>query len=403
MHVELTLPLSLALAMGLMQTFLLPTLAFAQSTTSMIVQPSHVSSTSTTSLPSPAAPSSFARKLTTWDLGFGGEYQGEGKDETLAIKTQLGLEMEFRFTNQLRIRLSPGASFYSARSQSNFDSDNFQDRITLREGYLEFAPIEQIKLSIGSHSQRFINQTQLVSRYRSFPGILLSTNYRFDESGLVFLNAEEAVPTSYTYNALREDKEQLPGLSIINAGVDYDLTSKLRARLEGGSLMWRNLPSKVALNSQRLGNTPEGELAPSYRFRTGFETSYVLARALICQGCVWGFEAQYSRSRNNLAPTESADAQLVGGGIRYTSDESIFRLEYFQFFAESDVTPASYSQSSLGGTNRQGQKLQLEVEIPKMELSLKAGWIQATPITPSPYQNDLNSISLGVETHGNFL
>lgn len=351
----------------------------------------------------PADPQAQKRREMKWDLEFAGEFEGEGQDEALAVMTSLGLEMDFRFTQSLLLKLSPGAKFYSARAQKRFDSDNFEDRVTLREAYLQYSPSPLFTAGVGTYSQNFISQPQLISGGRSFPALYLASEHSF-EMVKVYAQAEEAVPTSYTYNALREEKEALPGLRALKLGTDIKLTSDLEANFAVGNLNWRNLPSRVAFTSQQLGNTPSGEnFEASSRFRTGFDIQFAEVGLLACRDCRWSFEVSFRRSRNSQAPSDSADAQMFGGGIRHHGKDLNTTFLIHDFFAESDVTPASYSQSSLGNTNRKGLMAQLEVEIPSLDIKMKGQWIQANPLAASPYQNDRNSIYLGVETDGNFL
>lgn len=348
------------------------------------------------------APSEVRRQL-NWNLEFAGEFEGEGRDESLAVVTGLGLDMNFQFSRSLSLVLAPTARFYSARSQQRFDSDSFEDRIYLREGYMNFEPLagESFRLGMraGSISQKMVDQPQLISSTRSFPAVALGASYAAP-SVIVAIEAEEAVPTSYTYNALREDKEPLPGLRAARASVNARLMGDMNLYLSVGQMNWRNLPSRVAFNSQKLGNTPQGELAPTSRFATGFTTGFVGAQLDYCLDCRVGGTLQARRSRNSAAPADSADAQMVGVAGHYRTRSLVTSLALDSFFAESDVTPAAYAPSSMGNTNRQGSRVRLEFEIPSMEMTIMTQWVQARTLAPTPYQNDFNSLYLGVETHG---
>lgn len=343
------------------------------------------------------------RRKLDWNLEFAGEFEGQGRDESLAVVTGLGLDMNFQFSKSLSLVLAPNARFYSARSQQRFDSDSFEDRIYLREGYMNLQPLdgESFKLGFraGSISQKLVDQPQLISSTRSFPAVALATSY----SGgpvTVGLEAEEAVPTSYTYNALREDKEPLPGLRAGRLSVAADLVSDMKLTLGVGQMNWRNLPARVAFNSQKLGNTPQGELAPTSRFRTGFTTGFVAAQLDYCLDCKVGGTLQGRRARNLAAPDDSADSQMIGIAGHYRTRSLVTSVAIDTFFAESDVSPASYTPSSFGNTNRQGNRLRLEFEIPSMEMTVMSQFVQARTLAPTPYQSDFNSLYLGVETHG---
>lgn len=343
------------------------------------------------------------RRKLDWNLEFAGEFEGEGRDESLAVVTGLGLDMNFQFSKSLSLVLAPTARFYSARSQQRFDSDSFEDRIYLREGYLNLQPLDgeafRLGFRAGSIAQKMLDQPQLVSSTRSFPAVALVTNYTGGPV-TVGVEAEEAVPTSYTYNALREDKEPLPGLRAARASLHAKLLGDMALSLNVGQLSWRNLPSRVAFNSQKLGNTPQGELAPTSRFRTGFTTGFVGARLDYCLDCRFGGTLQGRRARNADAPDDSADSQMIGIAAHYRTRGLVTSVAVDAFFAESDVSPAAYTPSSLGNTNRQGNRLRLEFGIPAMELTITSQFVQARTLAPTPYQSDFNSLYLGVETHG---
>lgn len=337
-----------------------------------------------------------------WNLEFGSEFEAEGRDESLAIVTGLGMELRFEFTQNLRLVLAPNARFYSARSQERFDSDNFEDRINLREAFLQYQPLPVLNIKAGSISQGSIDQPQLLSNHRSFPAILIQA-----EGGSESLTAsaflQESVPTSYSYNAQREDKEALPGLRSLRASLTSVPLTDWQMELAVGRLSWRNLPSKVAFNSQKLGNSPFGEFAPGSRFVTGFETDFLGAEVNYCLECRYGVSGSYSRAHNSQAPGDSADAQLMGVAVHYRMPTLITSLAVDDFFSESDVTPAVYASSSFGNTNRRGQRLRLEFEVPSKDIKIKTEWVKANVIAGTPFQSDLNYVYLGVETHGQFL
>lgn len=346
---------------------------------------------------------STVRRKLDWNLEFAGEFEGQGRDESLAVVTGLGLDMNFQFSKSLSLILAPTARFYSARSQQRFDSDSFEDRIYLREGYMNLQPLdgEHFKLGLraGSISQKLVDQPQLLSSSRSFPAVALVTSYTGGPV-TVGLEAEEAVPTSYTYNALREDKEPLPGLRATRASLSAELLGDMKLSLAVGQMSWRNLPARVAFNSQKLGNTPQGELAPTSRFRTGFNTGFVGAQLDYCLDCKIGGTLQGRRARNSSAPDDSADSQMIGIAGHYRTRSLITSIAIDSFFAESDVSPAAYTPSSMGNTNRAGNRLRLEFEIPSMEMTVMTQFVQARTLAPTPYQSDFNSLYLGVETHG---
>lgn len=375
---------------------LYPTAALAQPDRTPVVE-------STKSLERDA---SGARRFTGWNLEFASEFEGEDRDESLAIVTGLGLDLKFQFSEQLSLVLSPNARFYSARSQERFDSDSFDDRIYLREGFLSLQPLRggtlKMALNVGSISQNIIDQPQLISSTRSFPAAALVTSFEAKTFGFGLI-AEEAVPTSYTYNASREDKEALPGLRAARLGMTLKLAGDLQFEMNVGQISWRNLPAKIAFNSQKLGNTPQGELAPTSRFLTGFNVGFAGAQLNYCFECRFGASLQGRRSRNSAAPSDSADAQMLGIAGHYRTRSLITSLAFDDFFAESDVTPASYAPSSMGNTNRQGTRVRLEFEIPSMEMTVMSQWVQARTLAPTPFQNDFNSVYLGVETHGQWI
>lgn len=364
-------------------------------------------STSTTSLTSETSsmPTKVRRKM-DWNLEFASEYESEGRDESLAVMTRLGLDLRFDFSETFAMVMVPEARFYSARAQDRFDSDNFEDRIGLREAYLSLQPLNGKNFSLvfrtGALSQGLSEQNFLISRRRSFPGAMAEAQYNQSLGGLS-LAVQEAVPTSYSYNALRQDKEPMPGLRTTRVALNARLISDFQLQALVGQMSWRNLPSRIAYYSQRQGNSVDGSLAPTSRFVYGFATDVARLQLDYCPTCRWGGSVGVRRARNTLAPSDSADAQAVTAQISYRSRDLVSSLEVSSFFSESDVTPAAYSPSAYGNTNRQGYKTHFEIEIPSSELKITADWVQARAITATPFQNDFNSVYLGVETNGHWI
>ncbi len=310
------------------------------------------------------------------------------------LSTRLNLPL----TKWLRLHFHPQGEFYSARVQERYDADTYSNRLRVREGYVSVAPLNSLELRGGLISQQELKQPLLVSQSRAFPGA--AEFVRFD---LGFVNltlaAQQLIPTSYSIDAEREDKEALPQFRTETLILDGQVLNWMDWRASGGLFEWKQLPNKVAFESGLWGNSSVGEVAPGAEFRYGFRGWQGGLDARFGPEESWfHLLTEFRRLQNTAAPDGLNNAQSWGVGPQLNFRGRTVSALYRRFFAEKDATVSLYSSSNLGGTNRMGDQIEFKYAFTDYRFSIVGGWTNAVTIRNNPLQNTLTSYYLGVET-----
>lgn len=132
--------------------------------------------------------------------------------------------------------------------QDRFDDDEYRDGINLREGFVALTPLAMIEVRGGFINQEYWDQSLFISRRRAFPG--LQEIVRGEFAGVkAELSAQQVVPTSYSVDDQREDKESLPTLQIQALKVSGSAFKAVEWKAMAGHFAWTNPPDKVAFES----------------------------------------------------------------------------------------------------------------------------------------------------------
>ncbi len=339
----------------------------------------------------------FTKKV--WNLKTGFLARGEGKDDGFGSVIGVESKLELPFTSWLKVEAAPYITYYSSRVQRRFDDDTYEDRIGLSYGYLTFAPTKNLALKTGAVSQFHLNNSQMVSSFRSFPGGLVEYRTHSDIGFSGGARAQLVVPTSSSLNTQRQDREELPTLETQSLFLEYNHPSRYM-RSQAGRYAWSQMPARTAYDSTRAGNTPGNDgLDPEARLRYGFEGWFgdVEGGWILDSGLSFG--AKFKRFHNNQAPSNLADSQLLSlfGNQRF--DQFSLGLESGTFFSEADATVARYSSSGFGNTNREGHFVEGKVDFHPFKFFLVAKYVNAREINNGPSQDNMTNLSLMLESY----
>jgi hypothetical protein len=332
-----------------------------------------------------------------WRLEMGGIDESEGKDEGAAAYFRARSRLEYHLAPWLRLYGVPRIQFYSSRIQQRFDDDPYQNGIYAEDAYASLEPVKWAQLHVGAIGQKFLDDPILISQRRAFPGAQFSIATPTDAVRLVGV-AQYLIPTSYSLNAEREDKEPLPSFQTQSVHLEYKVLDFKGSGMVG-HYMWTQLPDKVAFESAIVGNTvPNAEVAPGARFAYGFNGIFWGEDFCWCSSRSIQFELDYMGEHNSAAPGDSADAQLIKIGPRFVMGDRELEIFYYNYFIESDATVAVYGRESMGYTNRIGDAIEAKYILKDKGFNIQGRWNNARTLQDKDTQKTLTGFYLGVET-----
>ncbi|NJL24153.1 MAG: hypothetical protein HC902_02545 [Calothrix sp. SM1_5_4] len=336
-----------------------------------------------------------------WNFEIGGTSFSEDKDAGAAAYFFFRTEFEYRFASWLGARVRPRLNLYSSRVQERYDNDEFSSRVALSEAFLSVRPWTFFELRGGAINQGFLNSPMLISSSRAFPGFQQILVFEQRDDLAIELVTQQVVPTSYTLNSERTQKESLPSFQTQSLHMGGKFLKSMEWTAFGGHYAWSNLPDKVAYQSEILGNTPNGgEAIPGTKMLYGFDGFFWGSEFAFCAD--WApvqFVGEYQGMRNNRAPGNSADGQVWGLGPRFELWDTEFDLRYRRYFTESDATVALYNRGMYGNTNREGDNIEFKVNFRDQKFSVVGEWVNAVALFNNGTQKTMTSYYLGVETH----
>lgn len=339
----------------------------------------------------------FTKK--TWSLRSGFEGRNEGKDDGFASLLSVNAQFEMTFTPWLKLEAAPYIAYYSSRVQERFDDDTYQSRMGLGYGHFTLSPVEEVQVKAGAIAQRHLNNSQMISTFRSFPGGLVEYNALPGSVLSGGVRAQYVVPTSSSLNTERQDQEELPTFETQALFLEYKPLD-FEVEFQVGRFAWGKLPASVAKDSSQAGNTPAGgDLDPESKLASGFEGWFGSVDGLykFSNGYASGFK--FKRFSNQKAPSNLADSQRLSLVGLKEFDLYGVEIEGGSFFSEADATVAKYSSSGFGNTNRKGQFVKTSLDFKKYRFFVRAEYASAQVINGRSFQDNMNNFSLMVESY----
>lgn len=334
--------------------------------------------------------------------------------ESTALETQsaqiggfdLFSESKYQLLGDLEARVFLRGKFESGRSQSFFGDIEPSNAILVRETALKYSPADFFSLKAGVINQDWLDMPLLVFR-QSFPGVNgeLSTNIT-DELKLGAVS-QYAIPTSQTLTPRTVGAETTPTFITQSLYLKWSDRS-LNAYVSGNLYEYKDLPSRVAFESNRYGNTLYTGLAGNQGIVNGINNSkfnYNFKGWFTTAGFNYRLNSLFEPFtylnviKNEEAPETYNDGQVIGAGTKIHTNNYVFSLFYENFFAESDVVPAYYNAWAYGNTNGRGEGLEFGVQFKKKNFRIRTQYYRADVINPgSDLQDNQQYFYLGVET-----
>ena len=351
------------------------------------------------------SPDALSRKFQGWwQVQTEGQSRDEGMDQGFAFVARFNTNLDIKLNEILALRLSPGGSFYSARLQQHIESDEYQSDVSLGDSFIQFVPVKWFEIRGGSLSQAFLGANQVVSQGKAFPGAMEMGHIDFDQDTHLDISLEQVVPTSTSLNTDRQGREAVPWFYTQSANFRFEPKEGIGFNIMGGHYTWNSLPSKIAYQSQMLGNKPNGCGAEACStFAYAFDGVFAGGSVTWQQAKLFGITAGINHTKNLKAPSAHSDANDIR--IEPFIDRKFIRasLALDLFYSETDVTPAAYTAYRFGNTNRQGYAVTAKTRFKKSGFSVYGQYVSADPVVASDNQFHMTTAILGVETdYGSF-
>lgn len=325
--------------------------------------------------------------------------------EDTALETQsaqiggfdLFAESKYQMLENLEARVFFRGKFESGRSQSFFGDLEPSSTILLREAALKYSPFEFLSAKAGVINQDWMDMPLLVSR-QSFPGVSGEVSHQFTEELKAGYIGQYLIPTSQTMSSRTVGAEATPRFVTQTLFLRWN-QNDFSASLSGNLYRYENLPSLVAFESQKHGNSLSQINGPNNsHFTYGFNGWYTSAGLKFRVNSLWEPLAYYNIIKNPKAPNTYNDGQLLGIGSKFHTNNYVYSFVYENYFAESDVAPTYYNSWAYGNTNKKGNGFEFGVQFKKRNFRIRAQYYEAKVLNADPLQQNQQYFYLGVET-----
>ncbi len=211
--------------------------------------------------------------------------------------------------------------------------------------------------------------------------------------------AQQTIPTSKSLSTKAVEAEVSPSFTTETLAVRTEAISNLELLVFATHFAFRNLPSTVAIESERFGNSVTPLSANRSRFKYEFD-GYVAgggAKLDLTSGLAWAVEGQVIQ--NTKADQSYGSGQSITTNLLIALPGDVDLKPWGgTFFTESDVTPGFYNSSKIGHNNRQGWSAGLDATFRRAGFKAGLEYVSSDLINPSALQSRLSYFQLKLET-----
>lgn len=307
-------------------------------------------------------------------------------------------DSKYQLLESTEARLFLRAKFESGRSQSFFGDIEPNNGLLVREAAIKVEPVDVFSVKAGVINQDWLEMPLLVYR-QAFPGVQGNLFYNGFEMVQFGYTGQYLIPTSQTLSARTVDREPSP--NFITHTIFANVGDRVNYSLYGSvnTFEYNKLPSMVAFESQKTGNSMEFIGGPNNSaFAYDFKGWFTRAGGWYRVNSLWEPSAEYSIIKNEEAPETYNDGHLLRVASKFHFTDYALYVGYDTYFAESDVAPSFYNSWGLGNTNKRGNGGEVSLEFKKHQFRLRAQYYQADVINFNGLQENQQYFFLGVET-----
>ena len=304
-----------------------------------------------------------------------------------------------KLTNNFFLHFSPGVFFTSARAQDLVLYKRPSNSFFANQAKMSFRPLYALQLQAGAINQGFLKNSQLVSG-RAFPSAKLKLRMLPKEwKSQIFLEAQQAIPTSYTFSTEAQDEEETPSLRTYGFGYRFMPVREFKVSLGGYYYEYSNLPQVVAVESELLGNTVNKFSSQTAAFEYDFKGLSGYGSVDLKLG---SFDATVGGTF--IQNTEALDGlnqgySIFGSGKIHLASDSLVGMSVTHFRVEPDTSPGYYN-SSTQPNNRLGFSYKLFYRFKKSNFQINGKFSTMTPIYEDDLMGERSIFLLSVESLG---
>lgn len=328
------------------------------------------------------------------DFSLGGFSFKEAQDESQLIQLNVTPKFNLGVTQDFGVKGEANLNLTSGRSQSRFQNPNF-NFINIQEAVAYYEPATFFYIEAGAVDQGHFKNRLFIAD-RAFPGLQFKTGYKTGKWGFQ-PKAAYVIPSSTSFESDRTEAEELPTLTSFGVETFVKPLEWLKLTANVNSFEFAELPSVVAFNSGRFGNSVVGTDPSESFFRYQYK-GFVQA---------YNFEIDYFSSlsqefrigliENSEAPSDRRRSQVVGTDLSIKANQFVLKPGISLFYTESDAIPSLYGSFESGRANREGQAYRLELDLPKSGMKIKSSYIESNLIENRPLQADIQIFNLSLE------
>jgi len=317
-----------------------------------------------------------------WKAGLYGRSTDDRFSSSKTVGTLALLKVDHEISESLKAFFLGGVALETGSSSALF-TDEFEPKshFILGEASLQWKP-NAFSAKFGALDQSH-HESPLLLAGGTFPAALAALDLQ--QQGWIFhLDAQGAILTSRTFSTRATGKENTPTLATQKAVAGYK-TDKTSILLRATHFEFRNLTRGMAQDSRFYGNTVSGIGNASqfvYNFQ-GFEFGPTLSIPLF-SSLQWTLGG--SRVHNNKGPVENNQGLYGFTELEYqqTTFSVAPKIEWYR--NKTDSVPGYFSEAEFGHNNRKGLGAGLRIELPKLQIELKAR--RSNLIQPRTFQKD---------------
>lgn len=333
-----------------------------------------------------------------WRLSIGAVSIFDELDRAQYATVGIDAGLNISLMDNLKIRTRGFLPLRAGQFQSRFNENFAANQIIVSDAYVDYTPLERLRLMAGVLNQGHIDSTGTVVKITGFPGLrqdiqLLGQNL----CGLKF-SAQQAIPTSVSLEAERTQQEAVPGFYTMSLNGCAAFGENLQGRVDLTHFRYENLPAVVASRSGLIGNYVNDVNTAFANFPTAFKGSIAQGqmKARLTDRSVASLGV--SVIRNDEAPEglNQAVAWFIGGQL---GNSIIFKPSYQEMYREANVAPAFYTARIGGYTNRAIRRLSLDIEFVQSGFTLRTAAIEGELIQNiNPIESTQREFVIGLET-----
>lgn len=334
-----------------------------------------------------------------WSLSAVHSEEKEILSESTRADVAGSVELSKNFDGQLLILARPAFRFVTGRDQDVFADRLPKDKIYADEAKLRWTPLEGTMLGgslleAGALNQSLLANSLLVDS-RPFPAARAQVGLTPTSSTKVKVDAQAAIPSSYTLEDQATDNEPLPNLQTYSAVLEQLVSNSASIELGATYFNYDNLPQIVAVESKKLGNSVDIFSSSTGKFLYNYQGIALHAQVDVSLGS-WDLGWKGQGIRNTDAPSDMGTGYVSTLNAKHpfgSTHEGGLTFSYYR--VQPDTAPAMYTDA-IFGNNRIGAGASAFVNHLRWGLQFKASYFQDTPYYANDLMGDRNLFLISV-------